>query len=133
VDPVATIPVDAAANLRRSMMVGAGFGLLAVVVLALLGHPLAGIFVCVGMALGALNNALLQRAVARFTRSPQMGRSQFSGRVLVRLGLITVLAFAVALLVRPDGFGVFAGLAAFQVLMLVGASVPVFRSLRQSQ
>jgi hypothetical protein len=133
VDPVATIPVDAAANLRRSVMVAAGFGALAIVVLALLGHPWAGVFVCVGMALGAVNNALLQRSVARFTRSPQMGRSQFSGRVLIRLGLITLLAFAVALLVRPDGFGVFAGLAGFQVLMLLGASVPVFRSLRQSQ
>lgn len=132
-DPVATIPVDAAANLRRSAMVAAVFGVLAILVLALLGHPWAGVFVCVGMALGAVNNALLQRSVARFTRSPQMGRSQFSGRVLIRLGLITLLAFAVALLVRPDGFGVFAGLAGFQVLMLLGASVPVFRSLRQSQ
>ena len=37
---------------------------------------------------------------------------------------------ASALLVRPDGLGVFAGLAVFQVLMLVGAAVPVFRSLR---
>jgi hypothetical protein len=133
VDPVATIPVDAAANLRRSAMVAAVFGVLAILVLALLGHPWAGVFVCAGMALGAVNNALLQRSVARFTRSPQMGRSQFSGRVLIRLGLITLLAFAVALLVRPDGFGVFAGLAGFQVLMLLGASVPVFRSLRQSQ
>lgn len=132
-DSVATIPVDAAANLRRSVMVAAVFGALAILVLALLGHPWAGVFVCIGMALGAVNNALLQRSVVRFTRSPQMGRSQFSGRVLVRLGLITLLAFAVALLVRPDGFGVFAGLAGFQVLMLLGASVPVFRSLRQSQ
>ena len=132
-DSVATIPVDAAANLRRSVMVAAVFGALAILVLALLGHPWAGVFVCIGMALGAVNNALLQRSVVRFTHSPQMGRSQFSGRVLVRLGLITLLAFAVALLVRPDGFGVFAGLAGFQVLMLLGASVPVFRSLRQSQ
>ena len=132
-DSVATIPVDAAANLRRSVIVAAVFGALAILVLAMLGHPWAGVFVCIGMALGAVNNALLQRSVVRFTRSPQMGRSQFSGRVLVRLGLITLLAFAVALLVRPDGFGVFAGLAGFQVLMLLGASVPVFRSLRQSQ
>ena len=35
-----------------------------------------------------------------------------------------------ALLLRPDGLGVFAGLAVFQILMLVGAAVPVFRSLR---
>jgi hypothetical protein len=44
--------------------------------------------------------------------------------------LITVMAFGCALLIRPDGLGVFVGLAVFQVLMLVGAAVPVFRSLR---
>jgi hypothetical protein len=44
--------------------------------------------------------------------------------------LITVVAFGCAFLLRPDGLGVFVGLAVFQVLMLVGAAVPVFRSLR---
>jgi len=34
--------------------------------------------------------------------------------------------------VRPDGLGVFAGLAVFQIVMLIGAAVPVFRSLRPS-
>ena len=47
-----------------------------------------------------------------------------------RLGGITVLSLALALFTRPDGLAIFAGLAIFQILMLVGAAVPVFRSLR---
>ena len=50
--------------------------------------------------------------------------------MLVRLRGITLVAIAFALLIRPDGLGVFAGLAVFQIIMLVGAALPVFRSLR---
>jgi len=34
--------------------------------------------------------------------------------------------------VRPDGIGVFAGLAFFQMVMLGGATVPLIKQLRQS-
>ncbi len=51
---------------------------------------------------------------------------------MARLGLITLLAIGLGVLVRPDGLGVFAGLAVFQIVMLIGAAVPVFRSLRPS-
>jgi hypothetical protein len=61
-----------------------------------------------------------------------MTKGQFSQRVLLRLAVVTALAFGFGLLIRPDGLGIFVGLAVFQVLMLVGASVPVFRSLRHS-
>ena len=50
--------------------------------------------------------------------------------MFLRLGAVTLVAIGVALLVHPDGLGIFAGLAVFQVVMLVGAAVPVFRSLR---
>jgi hypothetical protein len=52
--------------------------------------------------------------------------------VLGRLSGITIFSIALALLLRPDGLGVFAGLAVFQILMLVGAALPVFRSMRPS-
>ena len=42
----------------------------------------------------------------------------------------TLVAIGFGFLIQPDGLGVFVGLAVFQVLMLVGAAVPVFRSLR---
>ena len=129
-EPVVYTPVSAAANLRRSAIVGAVLGVVAVIVTSMYGHPLVGVFGCVGIALGALNNRMLQTSVIRFATAPDMGKKQFRRGVMGRLGLITLLALAVGILVRPDGLGVFIGLAIFQVLMLIGAAVPVFRSLR---
>jgi len=128
--PLMTPPVDAAANLRRSTIVAFALGLLSIVVLAFYGHAFAGMFACVGLALGALNNRMLQRSVLKYGEHESIRRLEFSRKVFARLGLITVIAFGCAFLLRPDGLGVFVGLAVFQVLMLVGAAVPVFRSLR---
>lgn len=131
--PVTTPPVvDAATNLRRSVIVAACLGLASVVVLAFFGHPFMGMFACIGLALGALNNRMLQRSMQAYAVKPSMGKGQFARLALVRLAIVTAFAFAFGLLIRPDGLGVFAGLAVFQVLMLTGASVPVLRSLRHS-
>jgi hypothetical protein len=130
VEPVLYTPVSAAANLRRSAVVGAVLGVGATVVLSLTGHPLMGVFGFVGLGLGALNNRMLQKSVLRYATHEEIGKKQFRRGVMSRLGLITVVAIALGFFVRPDGLGVFVGLAAFQILMLIGAAVPVFRSLR---
>jgi hypothetical protein len=130
-EPVVYTPVSATANLRRSAVLGAVLGGMSIVVLSVMGHPLMGVFATAGLALGALNNLLLQRAVVSRAMG-QVSKKRFSGGVFTRLGGITVLALALALIVRPDGLAIFVGLAVFQVLMLVGAAVPVFRSLRPS-
>jgi hypothetical protein len=121
VEPTVYTPVSAVANLRRSARVAAVLGVLAIVLCSVAGHPWLGVFGLIGLALGAGNNYLLDSAA---------DKKKLRQGVMVRLGSITLLAIGVALLVRPDGFGVFVGLAVFQVLMLVGAAVPVFRSLR---
>jgi hypothetical protein len=126
-----TYPVDAAANLRRSLVVSAVLGAISIAALAAVGHPLAGLFVCLGLGLGALNNRMLQRSVLQYATAG-VGKSRFRTGVVARLGGITLLSAALALLIRPDGVGIFAGLAVFQVLMLVGAALPVFRSLRSN-
>lgn len=122
--------VDAAANLRRSSVLSAVIGVAAIAVAAALGHPWAGVLGALGLALGAGNNFLLQRSVIRFGLAQAIDKKQFSRGVVARLAGITLLAIAFALLVRPDGLAVFGGLAVFQIIMLVGAAVPVFRSLR---
>jgi len=132
VEPVVYTPVSAAANLRRSAVVSAVLGVVAIIVTSLYGHPLMGVFGCVGAALGALNNRMLQRSVLGYASDTTMNKKRFRNGVMGRLGFITLFAIGIALLVRPDGLGVFAGLALFQILMLVGAAVPVFRSLRPS-
>ncbi len=123
-------PVSAIANLRRSAMVAAVLGAAAIVVLALAGHPLMGIFGTLGLALGAINNRLLQKSVLAYAGDEGIDRKRFRRGVMGRLGAITLVAIGFGFLVQPDGLGVFVGLAVFQVLMLVGAAVPVFRSLR---
>lgn len=128
-EPVVYTPVSAVANLRRSAAIGAVLGLVAIVATSFAGHPLMGVFGALGMALSAGNNWLLQRSVvARATG--EVGKGRFNGSVLMRLGGTTVIAVIVALLVHPDGLAIFVGLALFQAIMLVGAALPVFRSLR---
>src|SRR4051812_6606271 len=124
-EPAVYTPVSAVANLRRSSAVCAVLGVVALVVLTVVGHPLAGVFALLGLALGAVNNLLLQRSVLRYARADgSVTRKQFRGGVAGRLGGITLLAVGIGLLVRPDGLAVFAGLAVFHVVMLVGAAVP---------
>ena len=132
VQPVGLSPITAAANLRRSVIVAAVIAVVAIAVSSVVGHPLFGVFGALGLAFGAGNNWLLQREVVRYGMSPDMSRKRFSGGVFRRLLGLTILSAALALLVRPDGIGTFAGLAAFQILMLVGAAVPILRSLRPS-
>jgi hypothetical protein len=129
-EPAYYTPVSAAANLRRSAVLAAGIGAVAIVVCSLEGHPLMGVFGFLGLGLGAYNNKLLQKSVIRYASTPEMGKKQFRRGVMARLSLITLIAIAVGFFVRPDGLGVFVGLAVFQILMLIGAAVPVFRSLR---
>ena len=132
-EPVVYTPVSAAANLRRSAVVGAVLGAVAIVVLSVEGHPLMGVFGFLGLGLGAYNNRLLQKSVIRYAMQAQyeeVGKKQFRRGVVARLGFITILALALGVFVQPDGLGVFVGLAVFQILMLIGAAVPVFRSLR---
>jgi hypothetical protein len=130
VEPVVYTPVSAAANLRRSVVSGAVLGVAGIVVLSVAGHPLMGIFGCLGLALGALNNRMLQKSVLRYAANEHIGKKQFRRGVMGRLSAITLVAILLGFFVRPDGLGVFVGLAVFQILMLIGAAVPVFRSLR---
>jgi hypothetical protein len=130
VDPVYYTPVSAAANLRRSALLSAVIGVVGIVVCAVEGHVLMGVFGFLGLGLGAYNNKLLQKSVLRYAANETIGKKQFRRGVMARLGLITLLAVGLGFFVRPDGLGVFVGLAVFQILMLIGAAVPVFRSLR---
>jgi hypothetical protein len=135
VQPAWTPPVDAAMNLRRASVAALVIGVIAVVLLGLNGHVLMGVFGVLGLAFGAVNNWMLQKSVHDYGMSVinangEFSKSRFRGGVFLRLSGITVIAIVIALLVHPDGLGVVAGLAAFQILMLIGSAVPVFRSLR---
>ncbi|MDT7711947.1 MAG: hypothetical protein QOG46_636 [Pseudonocardiales bacterium] len=128
--PVSSRPV---VNLRRAAIIAACLGASSIVVLAPMGYPLAGAFFCGGLGLGLFNTALVQRSAARFAASGDPNKRRFAVSVLARLALITALAVGLALALRPDGLAVFAGLAAFQLLMIFIAAVPLIKELRQTQ
>jgi hypothetical protein len=131
-EPTVFTPVSAIANLRRSTVIGLVLSAVAIALTSLEGHPVMGVFGLLGIVLGAVNNFMLQRSVLRFAANAAVTRKRFGGWVLMRLGAVTLFAIAIGLLDNPDGLGVFAGLAVFQILMLVGAAVPVMRYLRPS-
>lgn len=126
----ATVSPRAAANLRRSLILAVPVGALSLVVLALLGHPLGGLFVIVGLALGIANVWAVQRTVVRYAENPS--KAAFLRSVFGRLGALTILGLVTAYFIRPDGFGLLAGIAIFQAMMLTGSMVTMSRELRQS-
>jgi hypothetical protein len=103
---------------------------IALAVLVPLGLYQYALFGCVGIALGVLNMALAVRSVARFAQT-KPSKARFSGSVLGRLAIITVLAFGCALLFRPGGLAVFAGLAVFQLLATASSMVPLIKEIRK--
>lgn len=128
--PGFTGTANAAANLRRASVLSAVLAVAAIAIAAAVGHLWVGLLGALGLALGAGNNFLLQRSVIRFGLTQTINRKQFQYGVMMRLAGITAVAIAFALLIRPEGLAVFAGLAVFHIIMLVGAALPVFRSLR---
>jgi hypothetical protein len=131
--PRLAVPVRAAANLKRSVLVAIPFGAVALVLVSLVGHPLAGAFVFLGLALGALNSWMVQRSVVRFGESESADKKKrFVLGVIGRLSLVTLVAAVVLYLARVDGLGILAGLALFQLIMLGGAAVPLVKELRKS-
>jgi hypothetical protein len=114
------------------VIMSAGLGVLGLIVLGLLGHLAMGAFLILGLVLGAGNTWLVQRSVVMYANSEAGNKKgRFTRSVLGRLGIITLVALGCLLLVRPDGAGVLAGVAIFQMLMLGGASVTTFKQLKQ--
>lgn len=117
-------------TLRRSALAAAVVGLLVLVVLVPLGYLDYALFGCIGLALGLLNSALVVASVERFSAT-KPSKIRFSGSVLFRLAMITVIAFGLVLLFRPAGVAVFGGLAVFQLLAIVTSMLPLIKEIRQ--
>ncbi|MDT7546456.1 MAG: hypothetical protein QOE99_2566 [Actinomycetota bacterium] len=117
--PMSGPALTPAARIGRILVLPVALGAAAVVISGLLGHVSIGLLIAVGLALGAVNGVLAERAGSRLTSTDD--RSVVVGGSLRRLGLITIVAFAVAVLARPDGWTVLVGLAVYQLLSLAAA------------
>ena len=117
--PMSGPVLSPAARIGRILVLPTVLGIVAVVASAVLGRVSIGLLITVGLALGALNGVLAERAGSRLTANDD--KSTVVAGSMKRLGLITIAALAIAFLARPDGWTVLVGLAVYQLMSLAAA------------
>jgi O-antigen/teichoic acid export membrane protein len=116
---------------RRTVYVAIALAVAALAASAALGYLLVGIGVVIGLGLGLLNNRLFTASATHVTTEEgTLQKKPFAVSVLVRLGLVTAIAIGLLILLRPMGWGIIAGLVAFQGVLLVVAAGAVLRYQR---
>ncbi|HET6793626.1 MAG TPA: hypothetical protein VFH45_04245 [Acidimicrobiales bacterium] len=107
---------------RRTLLGAAGAAAIGVAAASSLRHPLVGVGVIIGLVLGAINNRMFTSSALRFTTEEgKVRRGVLGTSVARRLGGVTIVAFGLLWFARPVGWGVLAGLAVFQMLLMVNA------------
>ncbi len=122
---------EVAQQSRRVRIPAAIVAVLSLVVASLLGAPLIGAGVCLGLAFGGLNAQLLQASMVRFTDAAANRRKQFVLGGFARLGAITVVTLVLVSLIRPLGWGILGGLAGYQMLLLGFAAAAMYKQVRR--
>lgn len=113
---------------RRTALVALGLAVVGLVVTVVLGVPLAGLGVCLGLAMALVNFRLIARSTARASAAAEPARRRpLVTSTLGRLGAISVIALLLAWLVRPLGFGTIVGLALFQFALLANVVTSLLR------
>ena len=113
---------------RRTLGSCIVLGVVALLASIMLGQPLAGVGVVLGLAGATINHRLFQVSTVRYSSADgHMERKPYAGSVAARLGGLTVIAFALLYFVRPMGFGMVGGLVAFQVLLMANALGALWR------
>lgn len=114
--------------LRRTIFATLGVGVVALVVLCLVGYPLAGLGACIGLALGIVNIRLVMSTASRLNASGTTKvRRPMAMNTLSRLGLTTVIAIGLAIVNLALGMGVLGGIAVFYFLFVVSLVVTLLR------
>jgi 4-hydroxybenzoate polyprenyltransferase len=105
--------------LRRLTVTAVVLGAVGIAVALLLDAPLAALGVGLGVATGFWNVRLLDRQVSKVDVDPDASRKALrrmvGSRSLLRLSVITAVAFALVLIVLPLGIGIVVGLVIFQL------------------
>jgi hypothetical protein len=127
-----TVALDAqwsavARGYRNALLVAAVLGLVAIGASIAVHEPFIGPFVCVGLGLGGYNARKLWSDTTSLDAGAEHPKGAVMRTSLSRLGLITLFAVLVALVYRQDGWAVFVGLVAFQLVMMALLIKPLRR------
>ncbi|HEY3609222.1 MAG TPA: ATP synthase subunit I [Pseudonocardiaceae bacterium] len=130
-DAAANVPASAVLSLRRPLLISVVLGAAALVVSALFGHVMMGVLGSIGLGLGLFNSRMLQRDVVNVIAKDNPNKMAVGILSARRLVIITAIAVALGIFVRPDGLGVFLGLAAYQLINIGHTAMPVLKERRQ--
>ena len=118
---------------RRALLLAAGLVVASIWISIPLGEWQGGLFLAAGILLGALNQILTDFALQKAISSgDEVTRQAYASSSLLRLALVSVLAFALAWAFWPYGAAVFFGLALFHLIALVLTGIPLMREVRKS-
>ncbi|WP_307817923.1 ATP synthase subunit I [Nocardia acididurans] len=117
--------------MRRTGAIAAVLGALALMATGSLDRLLLGVFMCAGLGLGWLNAQVTWLSIVRITDAETPSKQKLAMSAAARLVLITALAILVAIFTRPNGIGIFFGLAVFQIVLVLHTVVPELKGLRQ--
>jgi len=113
---------------RRTALAAVVVGAVALGVLSLLGYAMAGLGVCIGLALALGNFRLIAASTVKASASARADkRRPLVMNTLGRLGVISVVALGLVFLQRQLGFGALLGLACFQFMLLGNVVVAMLR------
>jgi len=108
---------------RRTVAAALIVGVASLVAALSFGHLWVGVGACIGLALGTVNYRLVgvsvDKVAAMGTDNP---KRPLAANTMGRLGIITVIALGLAYVDKGLGFGVLAGLAVFQLLLIVNVA-----------
>jgi hypothetical protein len=114
---------------RRTVGAALVIGVAALVAAFSFGHLLVGVGACIGLGMGTLNFRLVGVSVDKVAAMDvDNPKRPLAVNTFGRMGIITVIALGLCFLSKPLGFGVLAGLAVFQVILIAN----VARSMAKS-
>lgn len=119
-------------NQRRAMLMAGLLVIAAIWISIPLGEWQGGMFLAIGIALGAINHVLTEHVLLRSVESGDLPtRKQYAATSLARLLGISMVAVVLALVFWPNGAAVLFGLAIFHLIALVLTAIPLLREVRK--
>ncbi len=117
-----TLP-DVPSVSRRTVTAALIVGAMALAAAISFDRYLLGVGACIGLALGTINFRLVNSSVTKVgAREDDNKRRPLAMNTLARMGVISAITIGLLFLSFNLGFGVLAGLAVFQLLLLVNVA-----------
>lgn len=108
--------------------VGGGIALIA---LSLTGNVVVGVMIAVGLFLGSWNSRRIFTSAPKIAADGSFDRRSLTTSGARRLGYVTLVVVVLAIGLRPTGWTVVIGLAAFQFLLIANTAGPLLREVRE--